>query len=554
MKITCNASFNYFTFVLMLLLPVISVWTQDLMPSSFEVIRAKSMFSHSGVVFPVQAYPISIEELADQLIALANTFQIADPIRANGIRSLVNEFKGSNSGISLDVSGSTTFDYRYTSQEILIESGTYKDGIDFYKYYLDVPPFMLLDLSMGGTRGFSVLATAELRREWKEDWFKADNLFDSLTAGNPLAFDNNFISRGILRWIGDSSVFSLGRSKVHYGPAVGGTLYPSERLPYMDALRSDINLGPLSMNWFVSTIQARRARKNSADVDPGEGFGFETDDEAGSTPTIILSAMHRFAWDFGKFETGIAGLQIVSRRNNYFQLTDLFPVISWHNADVRQNNMLLLADLSWVPIGGLVVNAVAGLDDFSAEAVGISDSGIPTIYAWVIGIEAFPVSSKGFMSVRAEAGYTHYLWGNYDGAATMQLDINPLSRAIFRYLRDGGSVLMPLTSPYGPGAAWVTAGLDYKAQASWFKLGFKSTFLLKNSLASLVGTTYQDSSIIADAPQIFFASIRPDVEVKKGSFSVLFAPNLLVQDGRWWVELELISSYEFKTAHVLAVR
>ena len=539
-----------------------SAYAQPLMPTSPELSQARGLFTMAGRAFPVSAYPVAPDALATHLWNLADTAGESNQDLADQARKLAGALRPPQAAYSLGVELDLVYAQRLRSDEVLLEPGPYRDGIDFHRSYLTLPPLAVLELGMGKPRGFSIEAAGELRREWKEGWFADSNLMDLGQDRNPLALENNNISRGILRWHGEAGTVSIGRDKVHYGPAIGGTLYPSLRLPYWDSVRADLSLGPLSLNWYVATIQARKSRLGSSlDVDPGTGFGFETDPgdaldpELPGTPSIILSAMHRFSWDFGSLQAGIAGLQVISRPNNYFHLTDIFPVISWHNSDVRQNNMMILADLAWTPLPGLVLNAVAGLDDVNAESVGVADhSGIPTIYAWVLGAEYYPRAFQGFSSLALELGYTHYLWGNYDGSMTMGLDPNPLSKAIFRYLRDGGSVLLPLTSPYGPGAAWFTLGVQHQMTDLPFVFRLDATVLSKNTEANLVDTPYKEDSLVADADRVLFGSMAVGVEYHRGSLGVGVGPNILYQDGTWWAELDLTVRWKLGGNYLLRAK
>jgi hypothetical protein len=484
------------------------------MPSSEAARRERATYIQAGAPYPDDAYPL--RRSADEAIP----------------------------GHSFVYGASLSYAYSWRSDEVFVEEGPYRDGIDFSSAYLEDPALLYFDLGVTAPRGFSVEASGELRREWKGDWFASDNYASGATGGNPLPFDNNVMPRGVLYWRGESTTAAFGRDKVHYGPALAGTLYPSERLPYLDALRLDTRLGPLSVNWYVATIQAREAW-DDVDVAPGDGFGFETAHATGATPTIILNAMHRFSWDFGRFKLGVAGIQVVSRRNNYFQLTDLFPVISWHNADIRQNNMALMADASWVPVEGLAVSAVAGIDDFNAENVGVADSDVPTITAAVIGAEWFPPADGGFLSIGAEAGYTHYLWGNFDGSATNKGDANPLSRAVFRYLRDGGTVLLPLTSPYGPGALWFSASAEFYPASEGFGYGAELTVLSKNNSANLINTSYAESSSVENASRTLLVRLRPTVEYSRSLYLLSLSPAVAVQDGEWRFEFAALASARF---------
>ena len=144
----------------------------------------------------------------------------------------------------------------------------------------------------------------------------------------------------------------------------------------------------------------------------------------------------------------VTGHAVYARPGNYFSLVDFFPVFSWHATAIDPYNMSLIFDLEAVPLPGLRVAAQFGFDDINTNAVGVGDEGIPTIPAAIVGAEyARPVESVD-LALYAEAGWTHYLWGGFN-------DEYAPARAVYRLKRDGENLLLPLTSPYGPGNAWV---------------------------------------------------------------------------------------------------
>ena len=166
--------------------------------------------------------------------------------------------------------------------------------------------------------------------------------------------------------------------------------------------------------------------------------------------------MNRLSWDLGPVSIGITDHAMMARRQNRFYITDFIPVLSRHQAAVAQTNNSMAADISWTPVQGLILAAQAGFDDINADIIGVSDTGSPTIDAYVAGIEYQTITGFGSFGLDLEAGYTHWLWGNYDGSEIWPNDVNPFLRFQYRYLTDSGALLLPLTSPYGPGAVWLT--------------------------------------------------------------------------------------------------
>ncbi|MFW5827595.1 MAG: hypothetical protein ACOCU4_05865, partial [Alkalispirochaeta sp.] len=159
--------------------------------------------------------------------------------------------------------------------------------------------------------------------------------------------------------------------------------------------------------------------------------------------------IHYFEYQFGRVRTGIGSSVVLAREMNEFHLTDFFPVASWHNANIVPNNHSLFADASIVPVPGLEVYAAVGLDDVNGEAVGVSDSDVPTIPAVTVGVTGEYRPGRGETAIRyvAESGSTHYLWGSFN-------DGLELSRGIYRMDLFGENRWMPLTSRYGPGTTW----------------------------------------------------------------------------------------------------
>ena len=102
-------------------------------------------------------------------------------------------------------------------------------------------------------------------------------------------------------------------------------------------------------------------------------------------------------------------------------------------------------------------------------------------------------------------GYTHYLWGNF--ALAPGTNVDSTARAIDRFYLDGGNALLPLTSPYGPGATWfelssILTGIDW-IQASarlWFLS--RQTDPATGEPVNLVDTPYAGSPGIEANPHV----------------------------------------------------
>jgi hypothetical protein len=468
-------------------------------------------------------------------------------------------------GVRLAAELDLSFQYRYRSADVLIEDSTYNNGIDFQRNYLSSPPLASGSLDIGGPQGLSAGFGAELRREftssYKQGYFNATNFPLLGRDRNPIAVEKGAITRGALYWKSPSFDISLGRDKVDYGKELEGTLYPSLRLPYLDAFRSQARLGPFTLDWMVATMDAAESYDGN-DVDPNwtvtsnsnvqdstgqysledKAYGFEGDEN----PTTILEALHRISWNFGTVRLGAAENYLVARRNNRIVIQDILPLVSWHQASVMPNNNTLLFDLTWDPTPELELSGVGGFDDINANMFGVGDSDVPTIGAYVVGGRYKPedVSAKPF-DAYFEAGYTHYLWGNFSANKQGDItDVDPLARAIYRLRLNTGGVLIPLTSPYGPGARWLRLEGGYRLGLTGPRLGAELLLLGKNSEANLVSTLYDQSA--KDGAEFFFGSLTLPISWKLGAFELEVAPAALLRNQRWWAEATFTASYSYK--------
>ena len=450
----------------------------------------------------------------------------------------------------------TDFEYRYRGADLSVEDGLYKNGIDFCRDFLDRPPLASLYLAYGGAEGLGVELGLSLQRQWSlEPQFTSTNLFPLGIAKNPLAVENGFVSLGILSYSSPTMEIKLGRQKVDFSDGLAGGLLPTPRLPYLDALKVHGDIGRLGVDWLLSSLRALPALRVLSegsyvypDVQPNgvasytDGdqyyYGFEDgsawagDGSKLGNPTTILEALHRYTWSFEGLTIGGSAHVMYARRNNRYSLIDLFPVISWHQALLYQINMSMLLDARWEPLPGLWFAGQAGLDDFNANLVGINDNDASTIGACVLGGGYKGSGPHGSLELYAEAGYTHFLWGNYDGSQNPPRDKNPFLRFIYRYTVDGGSVLLPLTSPYGPGALWFRTMGEWRPRGGAFSLGWDLLALSKNSLANLVTTPYYtELEATAAGERILFLSLQAPLVWRRGIFDCRLTPELVVKDG-----------------------
>jgi hypothetical protein len=452
--------------------------------------------------------------------------------------------------------------YTYRSAEELVEAGAYKSGIDLQRDYFAVPPLARGSIELGGPQGLALGLEAEARREfntnYKDGFFQETNFPLLGRDRNPVSVEKAAVTRGALYWRSPSIDLALGRDKVDYGKELEGSLYPSARLPFLDAFRARGRLGPFALDWMVATMDAIKDY-DDYDVDPnwvqggspgdnGLGYGFDEDDGSGTTsgdPTTILETLHRLSWDFGKFRVGLAENCIVARRNNRILITDILPLVSWHQASVMPNNMALYWDIAWDPMPGLSFAAEGGYDDINGNIVGVGDSAVPTIDAYVLGGRYRSDGGRGSVDAYFEAGYTHYLWGNFSAYRQGSItDVDPLARAIYRFRLNAGGALLPLTSPYGPGALWLRLEGGCRPWAAGPRIGAELLLLGKNEEADLIATPYDLSA--KDAGYLFFGSLTLPLSWEIGSFDLSLAPAALLRNDRWWVESTIALSYRHR--------
>lgn len=402
---------------------------------------------------------------------------------------------------------------------------------DFYNRFVEFPDMAQLALFAGaqGQSGLSI--SAGVKREYNEGTVPDLNLFIR-TSDDPAKIENYLIRTGYLAWRSDRFEAWLGRAPVHYGDARFSTFLPSERLPWLDAFTYRYRLGPLSMTSYFGTIDNRMSEDeqvifldNSGEIAADAGtVGFLAADpnivgrenvltlDVNPTgyafgETVILNSMHRFVLGWEKMCLGITAAMITARENNALVIGDIFPVFSWHNALVGHHNMHLVFDLAYAVRPGLGFYGQAAWDDINAsDFSSIPDSSIPTIGAYLAGLVYQPEwwgliggTAGGRitpgLTLKAEIGRTHYLWGNY--YAYHEGKGSYLSRAIYRYKGQKGQYWLPLTSPYGPGTWWVEGEGNFDARPDLsFTSGF--TFLRFNPEVNLFTTPYVRDDEIDD--------------------------------------------------------
>jgi len=483
-------------------------------PGTAQVEQLELLYNEAGRVFPVASYPISKPSLARHAEALLET------AKKESLREALRDYL-------------QLLDYRPGSMELQIANRLSLEGyvragkpwLNFNHEYLDREPIWQLTAAWTRDDKMGILAHGHFQREYLgySDWNGPADL-----PSNPVALENRLLYKGNLWYNFDPLQVEFGRDQVHYGPLRSSLLLSSE-LPFIDRLRFTLPLGRLNMELMLATLENREA-KTPGDV--GVLVKNAEYDNYDFNDTIIWANLHRFAYDFGRVRAVISGLVVLARDNNAYVLGDFFPVFSWHSADIRPNNLSLIFDVEAVIFPGFRLMMQFGFDDISTNALGIGDTAIPTIPAVIAGFEYTRRLSFANLDLYGEAGYTHYLWGNFR-------DSDPLERAIYRLALDQGTQALPLTSPYGPGTVWglVEASL---AQNLGFSTSLATELVLTNPKADLITTEYKASSSVRTTQLEWTLIVGMGLRFSPWKWLELYAePTVFVRSSRSWFETAL---------------
>lgn len=441
-------------------------------------------------------------------------------------------------------------EYRWApSGALIVEADTpYQSGVDLLRNYVDRSPFARVSLALGGQEGLSVALDAVIRRDLTgtDPWYHPDNLPFDTSPSFAISMDSYMLARGVAYWRSPALSVAFGRDTVDYGGILYGSLLPSSRLPYLDALRVRGTLGMFTVDWMAATIPAIKSWDGN-DVDPNQGVAVSDSPQYNwmglTNQTTIAEVLNRYSWRWPTVVLGVTDHATIARRNNSFLLTDFFPITSRHQTSDLQTNNSLIVDLTWRPSGALILAVQGGLDDFNANTVGISDTGTPTIPAIVAGARYQADTGPGALVARVETGYTHQLWGNYDGSQITPWDVNPFLRMQYRFASDRGGLLLPLTSPYGPGAIWGRASLTQELAALHLSVGADLVLLQKNEGANLI--TYSNDPV--NGPYVFFCQLAVPVALRLPYWEIKVTPTLLLRDAEPRFEATLLAAYHLRT-------
>ncbi len=456
--------------------------------------EAAMLFVSAGELYPITSWPVEGSQLITALEGLAERNQET----GQEARDLIRRLKATEGSLFWQAELATAFCARTFERLLPSERSRYYDTL---LSYLGKPQLMTLSGGVNAPEGISADMAFSLRKEWDGVFSSAGNIPEFGQEGNPLPFDNHAMERADLRFILGKTIFSFGRNAVKTGQSGFFSLYPDDSLPYLDRIGISSRGDRIAFDWYASTIQPIPAFDGYDLALPAQLEG--GDDQR---PTVLV--VKRLALQNRIFRFGLGQVVLYSRANAYYTLADFLPLIDWHAADVRPNNMALLLDAGWVPIPGLETFASIGFDEISGEAFGIVDSDIPTTWALLLGAKGNLLKGSAVFSPKLQLGYTHYLWGNYDAALSAHSsEDSTLARAVYRYASDGGAILMPLTSPFGPGAAWMQLELEFVSEDLPVSLAGDLLILGKFPEADLVSTRYARNVLLDRIPPFAVASL-----------------------------------------------
>ena len=481
----------------------------------------KNLYIRNGYVLPTSCYPVSRRELLSFAENLKK--RVADKDEVFKISRLIFELNETDkAGLVFNISGAG--DWR---TDRLWDN-------DLYRNFYELPP--LFDFYLVFYNNDTAI---EVHNKWRSEYktLPENNLPES-EEGNFSALENQFLNIGLLSLHIQDIEIMIGRTPVHFGNSDFNSLLPSNRLPFLDLFEVKVPIGPVQLISQIASLENRRAVNDIYDESAGEyAFGVNT----------IMTALHRFEYNALWISGGFTGYAVLSREDNGYLLGDFFPVFSWHTADVGWHNNAIYGDITISPFEGWNFFYQTGFDDINAtEWLGMDDSSLPTIQASIIGVSYRKKLDSADWFSKLEIGKTHYLWGNfYGGSAAGETKDHYFEKAVYRVFLDEGNRIMPLTSPYGPGAEWyeLTASVSNVKDFSFI---LEYLLLIKNSQSDLITTPYEANEDIEDGPVDIINNITLRIEYSpSNSFKFFFEPGVVIVDKEAAFEFILGIKYSF---------
>ncbi len=439
-------------------------------PDDAQVVELSRLHRLAGKPFPTASFPVSTAWLH------AAAEDLGGRMPASLARRLA-EYQESL-GYSPDV---LDIDAEFALRpQVYLETERLREEIDDILHRED--PLATLELSGAVDDGPILFTRVEAIRQYDVDY--PSNVTPPQD-GNPIPYEFNNVYEGYLFVPLDYLSVTFGRQPLSLGPSSRASIALAD-LPYHDALRLTLDLGPIRMHHLVSSVDSKRAR---ADVDLPQPSRELYD----SDQNQIFFNTHYFEYRFDSWRIGTGANMVVAREMNNFHLSDFFPVFSWHNANILPRNMSAFVDATVAAAPGLELYGQASFDDIRTTSFGIGDESFPTIPAFTAGSRFSVVARELSWDFGIDLGYTHYLWGDFpreDG----------LARAIWRLRRAAPGYALALTSPYGPGTLFAIASADvfaarFEGRALYEVVGRKPG-------ANLFKTEHRESDALAAASYV----------------------------------------------------
>ena len=502
------------TIWLLLLIMACSAWAQNVyQPYSRAVQDLRYLYSLARLSFPETSFPLSKRDLQRRAL------QLAELPRAAALAADIDAYLEQLDYSDEDITVSAALDFYLEAFSYDIDIDNYDD---FSEKVREIDPFAVLRLGYTHDALGSLFIRGDAIAEYNNSGYTN---YPPYRERRPFAAEYNFVREGYAQYFFGPLETVFGRQNVHIGPAPLTSLYVSHEVPFLDALRVKLPLGPLTMTMIWATMENRQTiEERQAE---SNGLGELNRELYDWGQNIILNSIHRFEWDFGRLRAAIGARTIIVRQMNEFHLADLFPVFSRHNANIVPNNLSAMIDLSYAAAAGLETYVLFGFDDMDAEMIGYGDDALPTIGAYVAGA-VYQQRRRGLRFIAdAEIGTTHDLWGNFD-------DEERLARAIYRMdLVGGPRRAMPLTSPYGPGAIWAQLGGQVETEAG-FSAALRLLLLDRNSEVDLYTTPYDGASRGGERATAFRTEVDLRYQLARRSYATLSPSVIFDGDGADW--------------------
>ena len=471
------------------------------------------LYRIAGEPFPTASFPVSTAWLHEAALALRGEVP-------GGVVAAIDAYIDGLGYAPNEVRTGVEIEFR---PEAYLETDYLREGV--VEKLRREDPALRLRVSGGIHDGPLLHTRVEAIRDYNTDY--PSNLTPP-SEGDPIPYEFNNVYEGYFHWPIGFVAITFGRQPMDLGPAPRSSIALAGGLPYHDALRITMDLGPIRMHHHISSIDNFRAREDVVLAPPGQGPPREAYDFDRSQ---IFFNTHYFEYRFDSWRLGVGAHHIVSRELNNFHLSDFFPVFSWHNANILPRNMSAFLDATVPVVPGVEVYGQVSYDDIRTTGAGIADTSIPTIPAYTLGGRYSRLGDRVDWDVALDAGYTHYLWGGYPREYG-------LSRAVYRLRTEGGGFALPLTSPYGPGTVYGI--VDAGASGTRFSAGLLYEVAGRKPDANPFTTDQAESELLAS--QAYRYSHRVEAKGTYGFTSRASASvqaGLLVEDGEPEVYLDL---------------